>query len=163
MRSAKASDMFPYSSKLVCYIELSGDGKISQIDTSYESVADAYERAASDKSTIYAVWPGRWSSDLFIVDDLDAFADAFGIPRPDSHKHDIFWKLSSIDDGISRYARVDIIFSCGCEINDNNIIKIARDLREQMGWDMAMSTGWGMHSDENGDEYSISVRRSSLK
>jgi len=30
-----------------------------------------------EATTLYAVWPGKWSSDLFIIDDLDGFAKAF--------------------------------------------------------------------------------------
>jgi len=32
--------------------------------------------ALSGTSKIYAVWPGRWRSDLFIIDDLAAFCIA---------------------------------------------------------------------------------------
>ena len=34
-------------------------------------------RALAKNTILYAVWPGNWSSDLFIIDDLDAFAKAF--------------------------------------------------------------------------------------
>lgn len=159
MRSAKNNDTFPYSSKLICYIEKTKDGEVKQIHNYFEEKSAAYKRAIEENSKIYAVWPGQYNSDLFEIDDLDAFADAHGIPRPDDHKHKISWGYDSHDDGTSRYVRVNIVFECGCKLGDNNVYKIARDLREQLGWDMATSTGW--YSDDNG--YAVSVRRSSIK
>ena len=35
----------------------------------------AYINAQAGISKILAVWPGRWRSDLFIIDDLDAFSE----------------------------------------------------------------------------------------
>lgn len=82
MRSAKESD-FPYKMSTVCYIEVDGNGKVTQVHHKNKSdlpeVTAAYERAAGKLSTLYAVWPGKWSSDLFLIDDLDAFAKSFGI------------------------------------------------------------------------------------
>lgn len=74
MRSAKEAEVFPYSSKLVCYMELFPNGEIHQLSTEFERV-EAYFNAKSGKSKILAVWPGRWRSDLFIIDDLDSFYD----------------------------------------------------------------------------------------
>ena len=163
MKSAKSVAEFPYSSKLICYIEVSENGSVTQIDNSYHSAAAAYKSVLEGKSKIFAVWPGKYRSDLFSIDDLSAFADAFGVSRPDDHKHKIEWEVSDYDDGKSRYAHVDLVFRCGCVMDDNNILKISRDLREQFGWDMATTTGWGSHGDGNETEYSISVRRTSLK
>ena len=74
MRSAKETGCFPYRSKLVCYMELSNDGNIKQLSTKSEKL-EAYLNAKSGNSRILAVWPGQWRSDLFIIDDLDSFAD----------------------------------------------------------------------------------------
>ena len=83
MRSAKSSDYFPYTMKTVCYIEVDKHGNISQIHHKNKSdipgVEKAYQRVLSGSTTLYAVWPGNWSSDLFIIDDLKAFAEAFEI------------------------------------------------------------------------------------
>jgi len=162
MKSAKESGCFPYSSSVVCYIEVYGDGRIMQIHHDQKSISKAYSNAKNNKTKIYAVWPGNYRSDLFEIDDLNALADAYGVRRHDDHVHSLRWKLSPYDDGTSRYAEVDVVFECGCTIEYDNIKKIANDLREQMGWDMATSTGWSCHSDIEGTEYTISVRRSCL-
>lgn len=158
MRSAKGQENFPYDSKLVCYILVESDGTISQVQHNLGELSAAYKAVLGGQASLYAVWPGQWRSDLFIIDDLNAFADAVGIPREDSHVHDIEWKLSSVDDGDSRYAWVDCKLRCNCSIWKMGIKKFANDMRTQKGWDIATSKGYGSH----GDEYSIPVRRSSL-
>ena len=42
-------------------------------------VIETHKRASKNISTIYAVWSGSWRSDLFIIDDLDLFAEAVEI------------------------------------------------------------------------------------
>ena len=74
MRSAKEAGCFPYRSKLVCYMELTNDGNIKQLSNKNEKL-EAYLNAKAGISKILAVWPGQWRSDLFIIDDLDSFAD----------------------------------------------------------------------------------------
>lgn len=74
MRSAKEAGCFPYRSKLVCYMELTNDGNIKQLSNRNEKI-EAYLNAKAGISKILAVWPGQWRSDLFIIDDLDSFAD----------------------------------------------------------------------------------------
>lgn len=74
MRSSTDSKCFPYGSPRVCFMELSPNGDLKQLSTQQEKVG-AYIRASTGKSKIVAVWPGQWRSDLFIIDDLDAFCE----------------------------------------------------------------------------------------
>ena len=89
-RSAKANP-FPYRGSLVCYLSLDAAGSLTQVGHDFSSAAEAYRRAAAGEIRLYAVWPGEYSSDLFEIDDLNAFADAFGVERPDPHVHDLAW------------------------------------------------------------------------
>jgi len=81
MRSAKEVDNFPYSSSTVCYFEVDKNGNVSQVyhknKSDRPSVLEAYQRVMNKTTTLYAVWPGNYRSDLFIIDDLNAFAKAF--------------------------------------------------------------------------------------
>ena len=163
VRSAKDSENFPYSAKTVCYIEVDKNGQVTQLPHDSASMTAAYDNAIHHKSTIYAVWPGNYRSDLFIIDDLHALAAAFGVPRPDDHKHTLEWKLNAFDDGKSAYAHIDMILHCGCTLDSNTIRKFARDMKEQRGWDVATSTGISYHTGGGVTEYTIRVRRSSLK
>ncbi|MEV6753144.1 hypothetical protein [Streptomyces sp. NPDC051214] len=36
----------------------------------------AYERALAGQSHLFAVWPGDWSSNLLVIDDLDGYPKA---------------------------------------------------------------------------------------
>lgn len=79
VRSAKESGNFPYRMSTVCYFEVDCQGTVKQIPHKNKSDQDgvrmAYERARAGSTKLYAVWPGKWSSDLFLIDDLDAFAE----------------------------------------------------------------------------------------
>jgi len=55
-------------------MELSNDGNIKQLSTKNDK-NQAYLNAKAGTSKILAVWPGQWRSDLFIIDDLESFAD----------------------------------------------------------------------------------------
>ncbi|MEK5033429.1 hypothetical protein MKY96_18390 [Paenibacillus sp. FSL R7-0302] len=83
MRSAKGAENFPYSASTICYFEVGGGGDVSQVYHKNKSdrlkILEIYNRVSSKETTLYAVWPGKYSSDLFIIDDLDAFAKAFDL------------------------------------------------------------------------------------
>ena len=72
MRSAKEQEYFPYNSPTVCFIEVTNAGRTRQL-TNKTDKTSAIENAEHGLSTIYAVWPGKWRSDLFIIDDLETF------------------------------------------------------------------------------------------
>jgi hypothetical protein len=77
-RSSKESGAFPYGYPgMVCYMEMRA-GELTQLGTR-DVMRDAVRRAQAGDSTIYAVWPGQYRSDLFIIDDLAALAIAVGV------------------------------------------------------------------------------------
>lgn len=82
MRSAKENN-FPYKMSTICYFEVDKDGNVSQVPHKNKSdwarLLEVYQRAIDKTITLYAVWPGNWSSDLFIIDDLDVFAKEFDL------------------------------------------------------------------------------------
>ena len=80
IRSAKAAENFPYGMSTVCYFEVYHNGEVKRIPHKNKSdipgVIDAIRRAEANETQLYAVWPGRWSSDLFIIDDLEEMAES---------------------------------------------------------------------------------------
>ena len=75
------------------------------------------------------------SGDLFDY-DLNAFADAFGVERPDPHVHDLAWTLSPMDDGTS---------SCECECCPRCAVTPSKQNHQKrsptsaaMGWNVAL-------------------------
>lgn len=162
MRSTKEEPFFPYAAKTICYFEVSTNGTVQQVSSSKNSITEACFRVKAECTTLYAVWPGKYKSDLFIVDDIDALSDAFGIEREKQHQHIVNCSLSDFDDGKSPYASVDISFDCGCKITPNNIKGIADDLKKQFGWQMTTTTGFGSHVSDGKTVYSVRILRSSL-
>jgi hypothetical protein len=158
-RSAAASGIdFPYRSPTICYIEICQDGKVTQgADTG------TYERVRAGESRLFAVWPGQWRSDLFVVDGLDEYARALGIIHDQErtgladHKHKVRWAISPHEekpDGT--WVRINVWLDCGCVIRDLGVF--AAQMREQQGWNIATSGGWG----SGGGSYSLRARRRSL-
>jgi hypothetical protein len=118
--SAATGDDFPYESRTTCYIEVAEDGTVSQgVDT------EAYQRAVAGKSRLFAVWPGQYSSDLFAIDDLDAYARAVGLIHDvkrtglAEHKHQVRWQVSQYEQNPSgSYISVEVVLVCGRAIRD---------------------------------------------
>ena len=85
MRKASETGNFPYEMSTICYFEVDRNGIVSQIPHKNKSdrpgVFEAYKNAINKTSALYAVWPGNWKSDLFIIDDLSEFAKAFNLPE----------------------------------------------------------------------------------
>lgn len=83
MRSAREAGNFPYGVSTICYFEVDKSGIVSQVYHKNKSdrpqLLESYYRVKNNTTTLYAVWPGSWRSDLFIIDDLDAFAKEFNL------------------------------------------------------------------------------------
>lgn len=83
---------FTYTARTTCYIEVHEDGTVT-----HGHDRAAYERAVAGKSRLFTVWPGEWSSHLFVIDDLDEYAKAHGIKHDEErtglkeHVHDVRW------------------------------------------------------------------------
>ncbi|HSV67765.1 MAG TPA: hypothetical protein VLJ59_17935 [Mycobacteriales bacterium] len=78
-RSSETEGRFPYGGPgRICYIEHRDDGldECRQV----EDLQAALQRARSGETRLYAVWPGQWRSDLYLIDELDSLADAIGLP-----------------------------------------------------------------------------------
>jgi hypothetical protein len=163
-RSARAlGDEFPYNLKTMCYVEVTPAGQVA-----FGLDDGTYQRVRDGQSALYAVWPGQWSSDLFVIDDIEEFARARGLVHDErrtglaDHEHEVRWAISPFEtkpDGV--YVSVDVHLACGCTIED--VRTFAKQMRAQRGWDVATSTGWGSSGlDPAHLTYSFSVRRRSL-
>ncbi|MGW0311313.1 hypothetical protein [Streptomyces flavidovirens] len=128
----------------------------------------AYERALAGTSRLFAVWPGEWSSHLFVIDNLDEYAKAHGIKHDEDrtglkeHVHDVRWEKNSYgnDSPRSPYISIRVSLECGCSIHD--LSAFAAQMKDQQGWVVATSGGWGSSSGPEGTAYSLRVRRKSL-
>ncbi|WP_082376320.1 hypothetical protein [Nocardiopsis sp. NRRL B-16309] len=142
----------------MCYIEVGGGGEVS-----WGNGHAAYERAKRGESRLYAVWPGQWSSHLFAIDDLDQYAAAFGLVHDEKrtgladHDHQVRWSISPYEEKPNAsYVSIEVWLDCGCSIR--SLKAFAKQMRDQQGWDIATTGGWG----SGGGSYSMRVRRRSL-
>ena len=153
---------FPYTLATLCYIQVGRDGSVG-----WGNDADAHERALAGDIQLYAVWPGNWSSHLFVIDDLDQHARAFGIVHDSErtglidHEHQVRWAVNRYEDKPDgAYITIDVWLDCGCEIRD--LQAFAKQMHEQKGWDVATTSGWGGSSGGGERSYYIRARRKSL-
>lgn len=77
-RLTSAAPNFPHSwPKAICYFTVT-NGNVMTVRTRDEMRA-AVKAAQLGLLLIYAVWPGQWRTDLFLVDDVDVLAAELGI------------------------------------------------------------------------------------
>lgn len=157
MRKVSECKEFPYKERTTCYIFVEKYGDVKQVTSNKTGIEEIKEDLLNNKGKLYAVWPGNYSSDLFFVDDTKALLMAFGLYKSE-HTHNVKWSISEFDDGKQMYATVDCKLNCGCNIDKMGIRQFAADMKEQKGWNVAV-TRYGGH----GDEYTIYVRRNTLK
>lgn len=153
---------FPYTLPTMCYIEVATDGSVR-----WGTDAGTYQRAQAGECRLYAVWPGKWSSHLFAIDDLGQYARAVGIVHDETrtgltdHEHEVRWSISKYEKNPGgSYIGINVRLDCGCEIRD--LKSFASHMREQKGWDIATTGGWGSSADAAGTTYSMRARRKSL-
>ncbi|MEV0288190.1 hypothetical protein AB0H36_29075 [Kribbella sp. NPDC050820] len=168
MRYASHSPDFPYELSTMCYLEVAADGSVQSPPA--DGVAG---RVRAGESRLYAVWPGKYRSDLFLIDDIDDYEKALGIQHDPvrtglaDHEHRISWQLSPHEQHpAASYVFVDTALDCGCEIKD--LKAFARQAREQLGWDVATTGGvstsvrFGADGERQGLNYTLRIRRKSL-
>ena len=93
MRKASEVEYFPYTNSTNCYIEVGFNNSVSSLSHKNKSdrpgIEAAYNRVLLGSSRLYCAWPGNYRTDLFIIDDLNSFAKAFGIACEGEHIHSV--------------------------------------------------------------------------
>lgn len=79
LRRTSENDSFPWEGRLVTLVQVAPDGNVRQAKTDGEK--RALLNTARDVDLVLAAWPGEWSQDIFVVDDLRAARLALGLPR----------------------------------------------------------------------------------
>jgi hypothetical protein len=142
-----ADQPFPYSLSTICYIFADKLGNVYQLpnDMSFEN---AFQIASLDNGKIIAIWPGKYRTDAFEVDDLKALGlskgfikeplpvtiigfeeSRFGSHGRGSRTYDVFYKCNENNDKLK------------CGIGDFNI-RFCDMLADKFGWDIAKSKGF---------------------
>lgn len=77
MRLTSDNSDFPWRMQTVCYICIVNNIP-KQIGTDITR-KDAYQEVLEGNAAIVAVWPGKWRSDAFLVDNIETYAEAFDL------------------------------------------------------------------------------------
>lgn len=78
-KSSEVGDGFPYKSERVCYVLVMDDGSVS--NPRYVGERKKAARALRDgDGQLFAAWPGQYHTDLFEIDDVEAFVHAYPPP-----------------------------------------------------------------------------------
>ena len=156
MRKVSENKGFPFLSQELCYYELENID-LKDLTRNESLLREAYNRAKNEESKLYITWHGNYRTDMFELDDLDSFAQAFGFEEQ-KHIHDIEWKFYDKEEK-GAYTSFEIHFKCGCTFDGNDgIRKLKKELLLQKGWDMSASYLGGYNS-----KYIIRVRKNSIK
>ena len=149
MSIASAPYGIQYDLPGICYFEVYKDGSVNSVCNDRHSINDqaegslyqAYFRALRGDCDLYFSFAdSNGKVFLYHADDLEALADSVGIVRPSDHVHNIQWSYSKDDPCKGRYAWLDIKFLCGCELSSLNKRTIARQLKEQFGWEVILGS-----------------------
>src|SRR5580658_5074021 len=79
LRSTSAVSSFPWLLRLVTLVRVTPDGVVTQAKSDAEKRTMLGE--ADEQDLVLAAWPGEWSQDVFVVDDLKSARVSVGLPR----------------------------------------------------------------------------------
>ncbi|WP_199746699.1 MULTISPECIES: hypothetical protein [unclassified Amycolatopsis] len=79
LRPTSSAESLPWLARTVTLLRVGADGVVTQAKTDADK--RAMLGAAEDRDLLVVAWPGEWSQDLFVVDDLAAARLALGLPR----------------------------------------------------------------------------------
>jgi len=79
LRRTSENEPFPWTARLVTLLRIGRDGSVQQAKIDGEKAAML--GAAREGDLVLAAWPGDWSQDIFVVDDLRTARIALGVPR----------------------------------------------------------------------------------
>jgi hypothetical protein len=79
LRPTSAVQSFPWLVKLVTLVRVTPDGAVTQAKSDAEKRSMLGESDEND--LVLAAWPGDWSQDVFVVDDLKGARVSVGLPR----------------------------------------------------------------------------------
>jgi hypothetical protein len=79
LRPTSEVPLFPWLVKLVTLVRVTPDGVVTQAKSDAEKCTMLGE--ADEQDLVLAAWPGEWSQDVFVVDDLNGARASVGLPR----------------------------------------------------------------------------------
>lgn len=165
-----ASEMggLDYTNPSLAYFEIRGNefcpvaSRIGLAGGSAENtIKSAALRVRSGESLLMAASGDKYGNITFIrIDDIDELLLAYGLGEKSDHRHQLRWEYSSIDDGKSLFADVDLVFLCGCHLNCVNKRTRNDELRKQYGLEIRLSD---IGSLVDSDRVRVGIKRKGLR
>jgi hypothetical protein len=106
LRPTSAVESFPWLVKLVTLVRVTPNGVVTQAKSDGEKRAMLGQ--ADEQDLVLAAWPGEWSQDVFVVDDLKGARVSVGLPR-----HKVATKVSSPPTPANAYVDRDCTLPVG--------------------------------------------------
>lgn len=156
-----------YDSPNLQYFEVIGGetvelfSRIGDMDEKWDnSLLSALKRAKRGESNIYALSSDEYGNiKKYIIDDYDAVLYFYGL-LPSGHIHHLTWEYMPSDDGKSRYANIKMTMTCGCRICLASRRILAKELRNQHGLDIVMSS---IDSSAKSESEAVKISRCSIR
>lgn len=138
------------------YIEISNDGKVTVLTNDLSSVQDGreysvaggYKRLKNGESRLFIAFNEMDGVHIAEIDDLNALADGFGIPRTFTHIHSFTYRLADDCYSDRGQVKVNIKFNCGCTLGECNCRGFARYFKEKHGWELVLKSAPMCRTDE---------------
>lgn len=155
---------FPYTKDTNCYIAVDKVGNVCNFSHNRKGntheIQEMYNRAIRGEIKIYAAWVGNSSTEMYEVDNLPAFANAFGLERKidnDKHTHSLTWEVED-DNSKALSVLVHLKCACGCDLSSKGINYLDTLLYRYFRWKVAKSKGYG----GSGENAYVYVHKSSI-
>ncbi len=139
---------FPYDlASLMCYLFISPSGETFQLPNDI-SFKDAYDKAVTNKGKILVIWPGKWRTDAFEVDDLHEFGLAKGCIQEDLPIKILGYRISPFNSPRGA-TDMNVFIEFTCPKDEIDAIRYLPNFSERMfsmlhnhfGWNIATSKG----------------------
>lgn len=140
MRKTSENETFPWKQFDVCYLYIKND-TAQQIgdEISHE---EAYYNAKKGIGSIVAIWPGKWKSDAFLIDDIETFGLHFGcIHEPLPITYIGYSRREQYDTPQSKFIDIYIKTDKHPSQIPNFQARLNEELNRKFGWNIATSKG----------------------
>lgn len=167
MRKTSMISNFPWEDTTICYLYWA-NGKAEQI-IDKDSAYNACKLAIKGKTQIVAVWPGKWRTDPFLVDDLVKLGSVFDITvKEDAHGKMIVRKTlepfplevlgyTHLDGSLDTKTKKNVTFYLDGVVPAFKIPsfekRFSEMLKKKFGWMMIATDGYSVNRSETWDDY----------
>jgi len=144
MRFTSQTPNFPWKDRKISYVFVDKSLNVFQVggywDISHES---AYKKAKEGLGKLIAVWPGSYTTDAFLVDNLDDYGAVFGFVMKVLPVKIIGYKRKTdYDLKVSKYVCFYLETKEDLSLSDLFITQFSMMIQKKYGWRVCTSKGY---------------------